>query len=462
MNKWIISSILALGILNVSQVVWLQNSIEKESLHIKDELTSILKNAVQFESFKEFGSISADDSLSEKDILIENAEKASKTFDNESKEIGRYKLDANNFQPGVSLSQTIGDVFTDILLSKNLLRVSSVDSLLRTNSSYADSSLLKSYTMKIVKGNKTIDSLLIHRDVSSFVNFFELDIPIFIPLGTKREYQLKGDFKITKSAVLQGMTRNIAWSVFAVIWVSVGMLTLLISLCRKEMKLRRREQAVNGIVHDLKSPLSYVYTMLGFYEKSEQDPDKKRGFEIAKKRVKHLTEKIEMILALFKAQKGLLFLHPVPYNLLEHCKEIVMELKEIYINKDITFNFTADPKMELIVDPMFFDNCMWNLMDNAVKYSGEKPVIEVGADKSISPKDTVIVTVKDNGIGIPEQARKKVFREFYRAENGSERRGDGIGLSVVKRIIQSHDGEINVGSAEETGTIFTIFIPHKG
>ncbi|MFA6334916.1 MAG: HAMP domain-containing sensor histidine kinase [Bacteroidales bacterium] len=459
MNKWIISSILALGILVISQSVWLQNSIEKERLQIKEELTSILKNAIQFESFKEFGSTSADSS-SEKNVIIENMGKIDKTSSNENKEIGRYKLDVDNFQSRVSLSQTIGDVFTDVLLSKNLLRLSSIDSLLRTG--YSDSTLLKSYTMKIMKGNETIDSLSVYWARSSFVNFSELDIPIFITLGTKKKYQLKGDFKIAKSAMVQKMTQSIAWSTFAVIGVSVGMLVLLVSLRRKDIKLRRRERTVNGIVHDLKSPLSYVYTMLGFYEKSEQDPDKKRGFETAKKRVGHLAEKIELLLSSFKAQKGLLSLHTASYNLMEHCNEIAMELKEIYINKDITFNFTVDPAMELVVDPMFFDDCMRNLMDNAVKYSGEKPVIEIGMEKSSNYKNTVVVTVKDNGIGIPEQSLKKIFREFYRAENVSERKGYGIGLSFVKRIIQSHGGEIKVGSAKGTGTIFTIFMPNKG
>ncbi|WP_158602515.1 sensor histidine kinase [Proteiniphilum sp. X52] len=88
---------------------------------------------------------------------------------------------------------------------------------------------------------------------------------------------------------------------------------------------------------------------------------------------------------------------------------------------------------------------MRNLLDNAVKYSDNAPVITVSARKE---KNRILISVADNGIGIPKKEQRKVFSDFYRSQRKSPAKGHGIGLSSVKQIVSAHGGTIKLESEE--------------
>ena len=101
---------------------------------------------------------------------------------------------------------------------------------------------------------------------------------------------------------------------------------------------------------------------------------------------------------------------------------------------------------------------MVNILDNAIKYSVESPVIEVSTE---NVKDFVIIKIKDNGIGMSKTAQKRIFEKFYREHTGDLHnvKGHGLGLAYVKTIVEDHNGQIFVESEKGKGSTFIIKVP---
>jgi two-component system phosphate regulon sensor histidine kinase PhoR len=110
-------------------------------------------------------------------------------------------------------------------------------------------------------------------------------------------------------------------------------------------------------------------------------------------------------------------------------------------------------------DKTHLTNAMCNLIDNAIKYSNEKPELSV---KTFNRNNYLIVIVSDKGIGIEKEYHKKVFDKFFRVPTGDvhDVKGFGLGLAYVKKIVEMHNGNIDMQSEKGKGTTFTIALPH--
>ena len=118
----------------------------------------------------------------------------------------------------------------------------------------------------------------------------------------------------------------------------------------------------------------------------------------------------------------------------------------------------SDEDLIIKGDEVHITNVIFNLLDNAVKYSNEIPEIEVATARK---NGHIVVSVKDNGIGIAKEHQSQIFDRFFRVPTGNVHnvKGFGLGLSYVKKIIDSHEGEIKVESAQNKGTKFSILFP---
>ena len=112
----------------------------------------------------------------------------------------------------------------------------------------------------------------------------------------------------------------------------------------------------------------------------------------------------------------------------------------------------------VMADPVHIANCLSNLIENAVKYSGNEVCIGIYASLE---DNRLCLKVKDNGIGIPLQEQERIFEKFYRAQNIPDANlpGIGLGLSYVKLMVEAHGGSITLQSQQGKGTTFTIEIP---
>ncbi len=111
-----------------------------------------------------------------------------------------------------------------------------------------------------------------------------------------------------------------------------------------------------------------------------------------------------------------------------------------------------------MVDNVHFTNVIYNLLDNAYKYRRDAPMLNVWTRNA---NNGIIISVKDNGLGISKEDQKRIFEKFYRVSTGNRHdiKGFGLGLAYVKKIVEDHGGQISVESELNVGTKFDIYLP---
>ena len=148
------------------------------------------------------------------------------------------------------------------------------------------------------------------------------------------------------------------------------------------------------------------------------------------------------------------------YNLVSLVEEVTMsvlssvEVKNIYITFD-----TDEEEMIAKCDPYMIERIILNLLSNAIKFSKENGFIHVSMKKS---NDYILVIISDNGIGIPNNMKENIFNKFIQVDRTFKRKneGSGIGLSLVKSLVDVHNGYIELESMEDVGSEFKICIPN--
>jgi two-component system phosphate regulon sensor histidine kinase PhoR len=174
---------------------------------------------------------------------------------------------------------------------------------------------------------------------------------------------------------------------------------------------------------------------------------------------KRLTTQVEKVLQMAVFNEGKLRLKFKEVNINNLINSVVLnfELRVKSKNGELTAELKADPAM-IKGDEVHITNVLFNLLDNAVKYSKEEPKIHISTEL----KDHfVVVSVKDNGIGISKEYLGQIFERLYRVPTGNvhDVKGFGLGLSYVKIITEAHKGQIKVESALNKGTKFMIYFP---
>jgi signal transduction histidine kinase len=154
-------------------------------------------------------------------------------------------------------------------------------------------------------------------------------------------------------------------------------------------------------------------------------------------------------------EEGKVTNNPVQANVVTIVKEIASELSNLLkANQKIQYNHLGAE--EIMIDKQFFRNIIINLLSNAIKFSPENSNIIINTKVS---NDTFDITVKDCGIGIPEEEKKNLFERFFRAKNASNIQGTGLGLNIVSKYVEELKGTIRFESELNVGTTFYITIP---
>ena len=445
MTKQVVIALGVLVILIISQLVWFNQVWNLDKQRLQNELNLEISNIVNYQSLSS-STIKGKDN---KKVCSMNIRDGGKTRKDEV--LATNSISTDNYSSEKSLGKMVEDAFMDLALASNDIKVSFIDSVFRK--SYPRIQEVSYYSLKLTKNSYAIDS------ISYGKKSFSSPINIDIPLGSKKIYHFTADFKLKPSVQMRNMLFSIGITAIAVIIVAIFIIFQLIQLRKKTKQLRWREKAVSGIVHDLKSPLAYVYTMLGFFASAEKDSMKQQNFQIAKTRVKFLSEKIELLLSVFKASNSKLVMNKTPYNFNERCTEIMEELKLIYKDKKITYNLLCPANLILSVDNIYFEGCIRNLLDNAIKYSPENAAITVSSKLK---SNRIFLYFKDNGSGIPKNLQKKVFKEFYRNSDTDDVKGHGVGLSFTKQMVEAHNGKIYIANEDDIhtkGTTFVVELP---
>lgn len=450
-KRFAIFSFAVLLLLVASQIVWIIQVAKRDKNRFQSELNILVNDLVKFQTTKQiFELYEVDPQKSQISLL------RSDSVSHDDKVYGR--LNEIEYNENTSLSKFIEAAMTEKLFDKNTINLKAIDTLFQKNFPYSDE--LSNYFFKTQKGDETIDSLLVGKSSMRLLNDTTTGVFIAIPLGTSGSYRFISHFEFRPSTMTRRMMAPAWLSGVAVIAVAIILFVLLLNLKRQMNRLQLQEKRTRGIVHDLKSPLSFLYSLLGFFEMGETDIQKNEQLTLGKSRIKLLSDDIERMLLEAKLdEKKEKALVCENFDLEKHCKEIVADLRIIYSNKDINAIFEIEPDARIIeVDAFYFNSCLRNLLDNAIKYSDDAPNIKVVAKRN---KKKVSIAIKDNGIGIEKEEQRKVFNQFYRSKRNSDVKGDGIGLSFVKQVVESHGGTIYLNSKQGEGSTFIIHLPCK-
>lgn len=242
-------------------------------------------------------------------------------------------------------------------------------------------------------------------------------------------------------------------------------LFLVYSNVRRELHLSRlKSDFVANVSHELKTPLALVRLFAETLELGRvPNEDKARQYyRVINKESQRLTQLINNILDFSRIEAGRKEYRFVPTSVAKVVEDVVDSYR-FHIEQqgfDLQVRI-ADDLPEVEADPEALGQALLNLLNNAIKYSRDSKaiVVEVRRDGG-----GVLVSVTDQGIGIPKGEHKKIFEKFYRGEDSlvHETKGSGLGLPLVRHIMEAHGGAVEVDSAPARGSTFTLVVPAGG
>jgi signal transduction histidine kinase len=255
--------------------------------------------------------------------------------------------------------------------------------------------------------------------------------------------------------------KNLMLTLFVLSLLIFGIILTLRATAR-EMKLAQAKSTfVSNVSHELKTPLALIRLFaetleLGRVKSSEKAQE---YYRIINNESRRLTQLINNILDFSKIEAGRKEYEFIESDVAEVVEEVIRSYEYQIINSGFALNAYIEHDLPPVsIDRDAISQAVLNLINNAVKYSDESKEITVqvrSQDRSIS------IEVADKGIGIPRSEQDKIFEKFYRVSTGlvHDTKGSGLGLALVKHIVEAHDGKIIVESTPGKGSRFSLLIP---
>jgi signal transduction histidine kinase len=223
-----------------------------------------------------------------------------------------------------------------------------------------------------------------------------------------------------------------------------------------------KSRLVSTISHEYRTPLAVILTsteLLKRYSDRLSDEKKDTYLSRIQAAVRQLSLLVEEVLTFGKAEAGELPFHPVPLDLVEFCDRLVEEQRLLASDRHVIEFTPNSPELQAQLDEQLMRHIVINLLSNAIKYSPKGGLVEVSLRQE---EHTIHLQVRDQGIGIPAADRPYLFGSFFRASNVGSIPGTGMGLSIVKKSVELHGGEIAIDSEEAVGTTVTVTLPIDG
>lgn len=227
----------------------------------------------------------------------------------------------------------------------------------------------------------------------------------------------------------------------------------------KELETIRKDFVAN-VSHELRTPLTlikgYIETLI---DGAKDDPEVAMKFlQTIEKHTNRLTFLIEDLLTLSHLESGKVVIHRQHAPLHPTIERVLDELETAAVQKQIHLENQVEPDLLVNADGNRIQQVLYNLIDNAIKYGRSGGVVQITAHQTEAATE---VCVLDDGPGIPEEARERIFERFYRVDRARSRDagGTGLGLAIVKHIVLSHGGKVWVESVLGEGSKFFFTLP---
>ena len=228
----------------------------------------------------------------------------------------------------------------------------------------------------------------------------------------------------------------------------------------RELKMAEvRGDFVSGVSHELKTPLTLIRLYGETLLHGDELPDKeRRGFyRIILRESERLTHLIDTVLDFARIGRGQKDYHLVAGDLARVVSRTVEAYEEFLSRRGFSISIDLEPDLPAIrFDGDAVTQAVVNLIDNAVKYSGDSRYVGVGVCRR---SDEVVLQVEDHGVGVAPAEREKIFQQFYRPAGYTGKGGSGLGLFLVKHIMDAHGGSIELDSEIGRGSVFRLVFP---
>jgi len=268
----------------------------------------------------------------------------------------------------------------------------------------------------------------------------------------------------TFPVLIKRISAAILFSLFLIGFTILSFMLLYRNLLRQRKLADIKNEFISNITHELKTPIATVSVAIEALRSfgASMNPQKSKEYlDISANELQRLSLLVDKVLKLSMFEKKEIELRYEPVNMRQVADEVTASMRLQFEKRkaDVSVHSEGDTCVE--GDRLHLVSVLFNLLDNALKYSKGEPAIRVCLKDNGTQLQLVVA---DNGIGIAQEYHHRIFEKFFRVPHGNvhDAKGYGLGLSYVSHVVEQHKGSITVSSSEEEGSRFTILLPkHK-
>jgi two-component system phosphate regulon sensor histidine kinase PhoR len=370
-----------------------------------------------------------------------------------------------NLQQGSSKSEVIENLADEYQKSnvplKKRLSLFWVDSLLQFELHNKGISLSFNYSVSTFSSDSVIFSNVKYSDgdKANFIPANTYQVPIFGKEVINDPGRIRISFPQKNSLILAKMTATMATSGALLLVLIVCFGYTIFSIIRQKKVSEMKMDFINNMTHEFKTPVSTIMIASEALRDNEIADDKSRVARLANiifEENQRLGNHIERVLNIARIEKNDLKLDITQLDVNEMVTTVLDSMSLKLQKYNVIAKLNLDARVPMIeADELHFFNVLYNLIDNAIKYSPDVPEITIS---TFNRNDEVVIRVADKGIGMNRDQQTKIFEQFYRIPTGNlhDVKGFGLGLSYVNTIVKKLNGSISVKSEKEKGSEFEL------
>ena len=228
-------------------------------------------------------------------------------------------------------------------------------------------------------------------------------------------------------------------------------------MTRIEVSFDQQRRVFEDLSHQMKTPLAVMRGELEVALKKKRSAgDYEQILASSLEEVERMAAIVENLLKLARFDAQEMHFDPTVFRLHDCLDDLLAQVEKLAESRQVILDLSCPPELELRADRFKLEQALLNLLDNAIKYALPKTIVTLGAHPT---PDGVLLRVHDHGSVIPPEELPQVFDRFWRSRSTMREKGYGLGLSIVKALVEVHGGTVEVASSEEAGTEFLIRLP---
>jgi two-component system phosphate regulon sensor histidine kinase PhoR len=325
---------------------------------------------------------------------------------------------------------------------------------------------------KLEENNIEIDFeyAIYHKDLATKVQTdnFELieestfGVPIFLDNNNESEYSLYVNFPERRKFILSSIIGMALLSIIFTSIIIIAYTSAIYQLIKQRKISQIKTDFINNMTHEFKTPIATINLALDAIRNPKVIGDEekvKRYLQMIKDENKRMHAQVENVLRISKLEKNELNISKDRFDLHDIIEDAISHIELIVENREGDIETHLEAQLSTVLaNETHFTNVIVNILDNAVKYSDDKPKIKVVTENI---GNSILLKISDQGNGMPKSVQNRVFEKFFREHTGDVHnvKGHGLGLAYVKRIVIDHSGHVSVESEKGKGSTFTIKLP---